>query len=96
MKSNEIVLLLHIEGEDPLELICDSGDPILRTLLEAFFSSETRDGKNSLIHLRITENNEPCDLFIRASQIKLIKTIPPLNVDSLYAEESDSGKSNKK
>ncbi|MDA9982003.1 hypothetical protein N9H39_04565 [Gammaproteobacteria bacterium] len=67
MGSDEIALTLHIDGEDPLELFCERGDPILPKLFQAFISAETEDEENALVHLRIVESNKPSDLYMRAA-----------------------------
>ena len=90
MKNQEIELTLHIAEQEPLELSCYSDDPIVETLFGSFISSKTEDVSNAVIHLNVMENNEPCAIFFRASDIRFIKTIPPLDLESLNRKESIS------
>lgn len=84
----KINLTLYLAGQDALYLTCDQSAPILRILFNTVLG-KYKSKRNSLIHLKIDDEEGSKDIYLRGAQINRIETEPPLTngfLDSIGRE----------
>ncbi len=76
-------VVLYLKDGEKIELDCEKTSPVLEAILKSFFQSERGGNDPASIHLQLMEDDECCDLFLRASEITRVEVAPPLDPRTL-------------